>query len=76
METFRVRGDQVDQQNGADEMASGKNRDLETASFRGPPNQQALKVALLRLVNAKMDLRNRPGKDERHGRCETNKRQL
>src|SRR5205823_14505973 len=55
--TFRVRRDQIDQQNGADEMAARENRNLKSAAFRRPPNQPALKVTLLRFMNSEMHLR-------------------
>src|SRR4029077_1937926 len=50
---FRVCRDQIDQQNGADEMTAGKNWNSKTISFRRPPNQPALEVTLLRFMNAK-----------------------
>ena len=76
METFGVSRDQIDEQHRADEVAPGEDRNLETATLRRPPDEQTLKIALLRFVNAKMNLGNRAGKDERHGRSETNDRQL
>ena len=75
-ETLRVRGDQIDQQDRADEMSAGKNRNLETAAFRRPPDKQALKVTLLRFVNTEMNLRERAGEDEHHRRGEADDRQL
>ena len=54
----------------------GKDRNLETATLRWPPDEQALEITLLRFVNAKMNLGNRAGKDERHRRGETNDRQF
>ena len=75
-ETFRVRRDQIDEQDCADEMSAGKNRNLETATFRRPPDEQTLEIALLRFVNAEMHLRDCAGEDEDHGRGQTNDRQL
>src|SRR2546423_496666 len=74
--TFYVRGDKIDQQHGADEMATGENRDLESAPVRRPPNKHALEITLLRFVYPEMDLRQRPRKDKRHPRRKTNDRQL
>ena len=76
METFGVRGDQIDEQHRADEMAAGKNWNLEAATLRRPPDKQALEITLLRFVNAEMNLRKRAGKDEHHGRGQTDDRQL
>ena len=58
-ETFRVRRDEIDEQHRTDEMAAGKNRNLEAASFRRPPDEHALKITLLRFVNPEMNLRQR-----------------
>ena len=74
--TFPVRSDQINQQHRTDEMPAGKNRNFEAATFRRPPNEQALEIALLRFVNAEMDLRERAGEDEHHGRDEADDRQL
>ena len=74
--TFRVRGDQIDEQDCADEMPAGKNGKLETATFRRPPDEQTLEVALLRFVNPEMNLRECAGEDERHARGQTDDRQL
>ena len=54
----------------------GKDRNLETATLRRPPDEETLKIALLRFVNAEMNLGNSAGKDKHHGRGETNDRQL
>ena len=62
--TFRVRGDQIDEQDCTDEMPAGKNGKLEPATFRRPPNEETLEVALLRLVNPEMDLCECAGKNE------------
>src|SRR6266576_3297200 len=75
-ETFQVRGDKVDQQHSPDKMATRKNRDLESAPVRWPPHKHALEITLLRFVNPEMDLRQRPGKDQRHRRRKTHDRQL
>jgi hypothetical protein len=57
-------------------MAAWKNRDLESASLRRPPNQHALEVTLLCFVNPEVHLRERASEDERHPGRETNNRQL
>ena len=57
-------------------MATRKNGDLESASVRRPPNKHALEITLLRFVDPEMDLRQRPGKDQRHRRRKTHDRQL
>src|SRR5262249_26570317 len=75
-ETFRVRGDEIDQQHRANQMPPGKNRDLEASPFRRPPHEHALEITLLRLVNPEMHLRDRASKNQRHPRCETHNRQL
>ena len=75
-ETFRMRRDQINEQDRADEMSARKNREPETATFRRPPDKQTLEITLLRFVNAEMHLRNRPGEDEDHGRGQANDRQL
>src|SRR5204863_9279584 len=59
-----------------DEMATGKNGNLESAPVRRPPNKHALEITLLRFVYPEMDLRQRPRKDKRHPRRKTNDRQL
>ena len=71
-ETLYVRRDEVNQQYGANEMASRKNRDPESACFRRPPNEHALEITLLRFVDTEMDLRQGPGKNQRHRRRKTN----
>ena len=75
-ETFHMSGDQIDEQDAADQMTAGKNRDAESASFRRPPDKQALEIALLRFVNPEMHLGERPGEDQRHRRGQTGDRQL
>src|SRR5262249_7632848 len=75
-ETFRVRGEEIDQQHRANQMAAGKNGDLKASSIRRPPHEHALKITLLRLVNPEVHLRDRASKNQRHPRCETNNRQL
>src|ERR1051326_181722 len=42
-----VRRDEIDEQNRADQMAPGENRNLESVSFRRPPDEHALEIALL-----------------------------
>ncbi len=64
------------EQHGADEMAAGKNRNLEAASFRRPPHEHALEVTLLRFVDPEMNLSERAGKNQRHRRRKTSDRQL
>ena len=71
-ETFRMRRDQIDEQDCADQMSTGKNRELETATF--PARRQtnkSLEITLLRFVDAEMHLRNRAGENEDHGRGQT-----
>src|SRR6266550_2655708 len=75
-EAFYVRGDEIDQQDSPDEMATRKNRDLESAPVRRPPDKHALKITLLRFVDPEMNLRQSPGKDQRHRRHKTHDRQL
>ena len=75
-ETFYVRGDEINQLHSPDEMAPGKNRDLESAPIRWPPDKHALEITLLRFVYPEMDLRQRSGKDQRHPRRKTHDRQL
>src|SRR5207302_9004013 len=75
-ETFRVRGDEIDQQHRANQMASGENGNFKASSFRRPPHEHALEITLLRLVNPEMHLRDRADKNQRHSRRETNNRQL
>ena len=75
-ETFRVGSDEIDQQHGPDEMATGKNRNLETLSFRRPPHKHALEITLLRFMDPEMHLRQRAGQNQRHPRRQTNDRQL
>src|SRR4029077_20800794 len=75
-EAFYVRSDKINQQHSSNEMAPGKNRDLESAPVRWPPHKHALEITLLRFVDPKMDLRQRPGKDQRHRRRKTHDRQL
>ena len=74
--TFRVRGDQIDQQHSADEMSARENRNSEAAPFRRPPNQHALEITLLCFMNSEMNLRQRAGENKRHPGRETNDRQL
>ena len=74
--TLQMRSDKVNKQHRADEMPAGKNRNFETATFRWPPNKQALKITLLRFVNAEMNLSEGAREDE-HDRCgKTDDRQL
>src|SRR5947208_6458236 len=75
-ETFRVGSDEIDQQHGPDEMATGKNRNLETLSFRRPPDEHALEITLLRFMDPEMDLRQRARKNQRHPRRQTDDGQL
>jgi len=72
----RVRGDQIDKEDRANEMPAGENRKLEMISIRRPPNKETLKVSRLGLVNSEMNLGQRASKDERHCRCQTNHCQL
>ena len=75
-ETFCVRSDEINEQHRADEMAAGKNRDLEAASLRRPPHEHALEITLLRFVNPEMHLRQRAGKNQRHPYRKTDNCQL
>src|SRR5438067_517240 len=75
-ETFRVGSDENDQQHGPDEMATGKNRNLETLSFRRPPHKHALEITLLRFMDSEMHLCKRARKNQRHPRSQTNNGQL
>src|SRR5437667_11100366 len=74
--TFYVRCDKVNEQDGADEMAARKNRNLESASLRRPPHKHALEITLLRFVDPEMDLRQRPRENQRHRRRKTHNCQL
>src|SRR5690349_11318849 len=71
-----MRCDKIHQQDGADEMATRKNRNLETATFRWPPHEHTLEIALLCLVDAKMNLRDGAGKNQDHRGGEANDGQL
>src|SRR6266496_6747411 len=75
-ETFCMRSDEINEQHGAGEMATRKNRDLEATSFRWPPHEHALKITLLGFVNPEMNLRQCAGKNQRHPCRQTNDRQL
>src|SRR5438552_3686345 len=75
-ETSYVSGDKIDQQHSPDEMATRKNRDLESAPVRRPPDKHALEITLLGFVDPEMDLSQRPGKDQRHRRRKTHDCQL
>src|SRR5712671_7420844 len=57
-------------------MATRKNRELESAPIWRPPDKHTLKITLLGFVDPEMDLRQRPGKDQRHRRRKTHDRQL
>ena len=74
--TPNVRRDEIHEQDCADQMAAGKNWDLEAVSFRRPPDQHALEIALLRFPDSEMHLRDRAGKNQDHRRTETNNRKL
>ena len=71
-ETFYMRGDEVDQQHGADEMAARKNRNVKSAPVRRPPHKHALEITLLRFVDPEMDLRQRARENQRHCRRQAN----
>jgi hypothetical protein len=71
-----MRRDEINEQHCADEMAAGKNRNLEAATFRRPPHEHALKISLLRFMDPEMNLSKRARKNEGHPRCQTNDRQL
>src|SRR5262249_30995504 len=75
-ETFCVRSDEINQQHGTDQMAAGKNRNFEAASFRGPPHKEALEITLLRFMDPEMNLRQRARKNQRHPRRQTDDGQL
>src|SRR4029453_17672568 len=68
MKTLQMRSDKVNKQHCADKMPAGENRNFEAATFRRPPNKQALEITLLRFVNAEMNLSERAREDEHH-RC-------
>src|SRR6476659_9851871 len=75
-ETFHVRSDKIDQQQGAYEMATRQNWNLESAPLRRPPHKHALEITLLHLVDPKMDLREGANKNQRHHSRQTNDAQL
>ena len=70
--TFHVRGNKINEQYRADQVTSGKNRNSKPGTLGRPPNQPALKIALLRFMNSEVNLRQRAGEDERHPRRQTN----
>jgi len=75
-EPFHVRGNQVNQQDRTDQMATRKNGDFESGGFGRPPYKQTLKIALLRFMNPEMNLGQRPGEDQNHSSRQTDDRQL
>ena len=74
--TLQMRSDKVNKQHCADEMPAWENRNFKAATFRRPPNKQALEIALLRFVNAEMNLSDRAREDEHHRSGEAYDRQL
>ena len=66
-----MRRDQINQQHRTDEVAAGKNGKFYAPTFWWPPNEEALEVTLLRLVNAEVHLRQCPRENECHPRGQT-----
>jgi hypothetical protein len=52
-------------------VATGENRKFYGSTFWWPPNEEALEVTLLRLVNAEVHLRQCSRENECHARCQT-----
>jgi hypothetical protein len=57
-------------------VAAGENGKFYAPTFRWPPNEETLEVALLRLVNPEMDLCECARENERHPRGQTDDGQL
>src|SRR5437762_2613925 len=72
LKTFRVRREQIDEQDCANEMAARENRNLKTVSFRRPPDEKALEITLLRFPNSQMHLGNRSRENQHHSRDQAN----
>src|SRR3984893_3842205 len=70
--SLQMRHHEIDQQHRPNEMPTRKDWNLEPASLRRPPHKDALEIALLRFVNAEMNLRKRAGKNKRHPGRQTN----
>ena len=68
--------DQIEQQEGPDKMPPWKNRYFQTVAGGRPPDEEALKVARLHLMDAKIHLCESAYKDQHQRRRETDNRQL
>src|SRR3954468_18964516 len=69
--TSGVRGNKVDQKYCANEMAAGEDRNFPAWIIRRPPNEKALEIALLRLVNSEVNLGDCAGENQNHGCSQT-----
>jgi len=70
------RGDQVDEQQRADEMAAGKRRDAEVSRGRGPPDDPALEIGFLHQIEAHLHLRQGAGENQHESGGETENSEL
>jgi len=69
-------GDKVKQKNGSDEVAAGEDGYPETVRVGWPPNEKALKIPFLYLMNVDVDLRKSPGQNQHHSGGQTDNGQL
>ena len=72
----QVRRQQIDEQDGAEEIAAGENGDLQSDPVRLPVDEKAAEKFVLRLEKSQMHLRQRAPKHQHAAEHQTGHRQL
>src|SRR5262249_54730904 len=75
-EPGEMRAQEVDQQHTPDEIASGKNRNFPTSSFRPPINEETAELFVLRFIQTQIDLRQCTDENQHQTKSQANHRQL
>src|SRR4029077_11448665 len=75
-ESFGMCRNEIDEQDGPDEMAARENGNPESPTLRWPPYKEALEITLLGCMNSEVNLRECPGENQHHGRRQADDRQL
>src|SRR5262245_24048284 len=74
-ESFGMCRNEIHEQDGPDEMASRENGNYKS-TIGWPPYKEALEITLLGFMNSEVNLRERAGENQHHGRYQADDRQL
>ena len=76
LETIKVRGDEVDEEQAADEVAAGENRDGDLRAGQAPHHEEAAEIFFLHRPDAEVDLVERGDEHQDEGEQQQDDREL